>query len=142
MTDTKSGDKTLSVSTKKTLTLKRSGVEQGTVRQNFSHGRTNAVVVETKKRKFTRPGEKPEPAPVVEIAPKVEKPVAAPVPAPPPPAIEPAPVAPTKSDEDVRASRDNERKRRLAAAGRQSTILTSPTGTGTPTTEKKTLLGS
>tara|TARA_R110000824_G_scaffold300283_2_gene488314 strand:- start:482 stop:694 length:213 start_codon:yes stop_codon:yes gene_type:complete len=63
-------------------------------------------------------------------------------PAPPPPAIEPAPIAPTKSDEDVRASRDNERKRRLAAAGRQSTILTSPIGTGTPTTEKKTLLGS
>ena len=68
----------LSVSTKKTLTLKRSGVEQGTVRQSFSHGRTNAVVVETKKRKFTRPGEKPEPAPVAEAAPKVEKKVAAP----------------------------------------------------------------
>ncbi|MEX0347596.1 MAG: translation initiation factor IF-2 [Rhizobiaceae bacterium] len=58
MSDTKSGDdKTLSVGTKKTLTLKRSGVEQGTVRQNFSHGRTKAVVVETKKRKFTKPGE-------------------------------------------------------------------------------------
>ena len=45
MSDTKSGDdKTLSVSTKKTLTLKRSGVEQSTVRQSFSHGRTNNVV--------------------------------------------------------------------------------------------------
>ena len=53
MSDTKSGDdKTLSVTPKKTLTLKRPGMEQGTVRQNFSHGRTKSVVVETKKRKF------------------------------------------------------------------------------------------
>ena len=50
MSDTKTGDdKTLSVNTKKTLTLKRSALEQGTVRQNFSHGRTKSVVVETKK---------------------------------------------------------------------------------------------
>ncbi|WP_048645321.1 translation initiation factor IF-2 [Nitratireductor soli] len=58
MTDTKTGDdKTLSVNTKKTLTLKRPSVEQGTVRQNFSHGRSKSVVVETKKRKFSRPDE-------------------------------------------------------------------------------------
>ena len=63
MSDTKSGDdKTLSVNTKKTLTLKRPGMEQGTVRQNFSHGRTKSVVVETKKRKFSMPGDKPEAA--------------------------------------------------------------------------------
>ena len=62
MSDTKSGDdKTLSVNTKKTLTLKRPGIEQATVRQNFSHGRTKSVVVETK-RKFVKPGEKPEAA--------------------------------------------------------------------------------
>ena len=62
MSDTKSGDdKTLSVTPKKTLTLKRPGMEQGTVRQNFSHGRTKPVVVETKKRKFSMPGDKPEP---------------------------------------------------------------------------------
>src|SRR5262245_47791344 len=68
MTDTKSGDdKTLSVTAKKTLTLKRSGMEQGTVRQNFSHGRTKAVVVETKKRKFSIPGEKPDAAPTVSV---------------------------------------------------------------------------
>ncbi|MET0598606.1 MAG: translation initiation factor IF-2 [Mesorhizobium sp.] len=61
MSDTKSGDdKTLSVNTKKTLTLKRPGMEQGTVRQNFSHGRTKSVVVETKKRKFSMPGDKPD----------------------------------------------------------------------------------
>ena len=60
MSDSKSGDdKTLHVASKKTLTIKRGGNEQGVVRQNFSHGRTKAVVVETKKRKFTRPDEKP-----------------------------------------------------------------------------------
>ncbi len=50
MTDTKNqGDKTLHVSSK-TLSLKRP-VEQGTVRQSFSHGRSKAVVVETVKRR-------------------------------------------------------------------------------------------
>src|SRR5258708_32020211 len=45
MVDTKTpGEKTLSVPTK-TLTLKPR-VEQGTVRQSFSHGRTKQVVVE------------------------------------------------------------------------------------------------
>jgi len=46
MVDTKNpGDKTLSVSPTKTLTLKPR-VEQGTVRQSFSHGRSKQVVVE------------------------------------------------------------------------------------------------
>ncbi len=46
MSDTKTpGDKTLHVSSSKTLTLKRP-VEQGMVRQSFSHGRSKAVVVE------------------------------------------------------------------------------------------------
>ena len=61
MTDNNTGDdKKLSVSTgaKPTLSLKRPGIEQSTVRQNFSHGRTKAVVVETKKSKFGRPDEK------------------------------------------------------------------------------------
>jgi translation initiation factor IF-2 len=62
MSDTKTGDeKTLTVHPKKTLSLKRPGVEQSTVRQNFSHGRTKQVVVETK-RKFAKPGDKPEAA--------------------------------------------------------------------------------
>ncbi|MGE3307449.1 MAG: translation initiation factor IF-2 [Rhizobiaceae bacterium] len=60
MSDTKNDDKTLSVTPKKTLSLKPAGVTQGTVKQNFSHGRTKQVVVETK-RKFVKPGEKPEP---------------------------------------------------------------------------------
>jgi translation initiation factor IF-2 len=57
MTETKnSGEKTLSVPGK-TLSLKRS-VEQGMVRQSFSHGRSKAVVVEKVKRR-AGPGEKP-----------------------------------------------------------------------------------
>ncbi|MDA4846294.1 translation initiation factor IF-2 [Hoeflea poritis] len=71
MSETKD-DKTISVSGKKTLTLKRSGVEQGTVRQDMGRGRTKAVVVETRKRRISRPeddksgsiagGIKPKPA--------------------------------------------------------------------------------
>jgi translation initiation factor IF-2 len=63
MTETtkNSGDK-LSVSSTKTLTLKRGGVEQGVVRQSFSHGRSKAVVVEKVKRRIAGPGEaRPEP---------------------------------------------------------------------------------
>lgn len=87
MSDTKSGDdKTLSVTPKKTLTLKPSGsVSQSTVRQNFSHGRTKSVVVETKKRKFSVPGE------AAKDAPAAAEPAAAPAaPAPAPAAAAPA----------------------------------------------------
>src|SRR3984957_8771542 len=65
-TNKNSGDK-LSVTSTKTLTLKRGGVEQGVVRQSFSHGRSKAVVVEKVKRRVAGPGEttKPEPAPPV-----------------------------------------------------------------------------
>ncbi|WP_455475979.1 translation initiation factor IF-2 [Bartonella sp. B17] len=48
------------ITVKRTLTLKRSVLETSTVKQNFSHGRTKAVVVETKRRKITRPDEKTE----------------------------------------------------------------------------------
>src|SRR5579862_1882203 len=58
---TKSGDK-LHVSSTKTLTLKRGGVEQGVVRQSFSHGRSKAVVVEKVKRRVAGPGEAKESA--------------------------------------------------------------------------------
>jgi translation initiation factor IF-2 len=57
MTETKNpGEKTLTVTPTKTLTLKRS-VEQGMVRQSFSHGRTKAVVVEKVKRRTVGPGD-------------------------------------------------------------------------------------
>lgn len=100
MSDKTNDDKTLSVNTKKTLTLKRPGVEQSTVRQNFSHGRTKAVVVETKKRKFSRPDEKPEvaaapapkPAAPAQAAPVAPTPAPAAAPTPTPaPAATPAP---------------------------------------------------
>ena len=58
MTETnKTTGEKLSVSSTKTLTLKRSGVEQGVVRQSFSHGRSKAVVVEKVKRRTIGPGE-------------------------------------------------------------------------------------
>jgi translation initiation factor IF-2 len=61
---TKNSGEKLSVTSGKTLTLKRGGVEQGVVRQSFSHGRSKAVVVEKVKRRIAGPGEaKAEPAP-------------------------------------------------------------------------------
>ncbi|MBA4335433.1 MAG: translation initiation factor IF-2, partial [Methylobacterium sp.] len=82
MSDTKTpGDKTLTVSPPKTLTLKRP-VEQSTVRQSFSHGRSKQVVVEVKRRV---------------AGPEVKEPVAPRAPAPPvqQAAPRPAPAAPT-----------------------------------------------
>ncbi|RCL00260.1 MAG: translation initiation factor IF-2 [Candidatus Tokpelaia sp. JSC188] len=80
MSDKKNEDKTSSVSHKKTLTLKRSSVEHSMVKQNFSHGRVKAVVVETKRRKITRPNDKvelstvqPVTKPRVAIHPKAHK---------------------------------------------------------------------
>src|SRR5690242_20450908 len=65
MTDSNNtGDKTISAPPKKTLGLK-GRTERDTVRQSFSHGRTNMVQVERKKRRVVLPGEapaKPEPA--------------------------------------------------------------------------------
>jgi translation initiation factor IF-2 len=62
--DTKNpSEKTLKVTSSKTLTLKR-GVEHGVVRQSFSHGRSKQVVVEKVKRRVIGPAEtKGEPTP-------------------------------------------------------------------------------
>ncbi|RUU91138.1 translation initiation factor IF-2, partial [Mesorhizobium sp. M7A.T.Ca.TU.009.01.1.2] len=119
MSDTKSGDdNTLSVTPKKTLTLKRPGMEQGTVRQNFSHGRTKQVVVETKKRKFSMPGDKPEPvaAPVFTPKPAV---VAATVVVPEAPKAPPPPPAPVERSGMVlnELSRSEMEARRRALEG-------------------------
>ncbi len=66
MSETKNpGDKTLQPGPSKTLSMKRP-VEQGTVRQSFSHGRSKSVVVETVKR---RPGGAPAPAAPKDAAP-------------------------------------------------------------------------
>ena len=63
-TTEKTGEKKLSVTPTKTLTLKGRSVEQGVVRQSFSHGRTKAVVVEkVKSRVHGKPrAEGPPPA--------------------------------------------------------------------------------
>ncbi len=71
MSETNNSDKSLGAApAKTTLHLKRP-VEQGTVRQSFSHGRSKAVVVEKVKRRILTPGEaaaaggpaRPAPAP-------------------------------------------------------------------------------
>ncbi|QGY80000.1 translation initiation factor IF-2 [Sphingorhabdus lacus] len=68
--------------TRKPLTLSRS-LESGEVKQTFSHGRTNKVVVEVKRKKLVgKPGYAPEPE------------VAAPAPPPPPPPPPPVAAAP------------------------------------------------
>ncbi|MDJ0978648.1 MAG: translation initiation factor IF-2 [Erythrobacter sp.] len=65
--------------TRKPLGLKRS-VDAGEVKQTFSHGRTNKVAVEVKRRrKLVKPGETPAPAPEATPAPT---PAPAPAPAP------------------------------------------------------------
>src|SRR6185369_6821970 len=99
MVDTKSsGDKTLSVPSK-TLTLKPR-VETGTVRQSFSHGRTNVVVVE--KRGKRRMASDAPVAAVAAPAPVAPTPApAAPVAAAAPPRAA-APAAPTRTAPPVR----------------------------------------
>ncbi len=81
---------------RKPLGLKKS-VEAGEVKQTFSHGRTNKVVVEVKSRKLIRkPGEAPAAAP------------AAPPPPPPPapaPVAAPKPVAPAGETPQERVAR-------------------------------------
>ena len=63
MTESKGNtDKTLSVQGRKPLSLKRS-VDAGTVRQNFSHGRSKAVVVEKKRKRVVAPKAEAEPKP-------------------------------------------------------------------------------
>jgi translation initiation factor IF-2 len=76
MTDnSNTGDKTIHVpQQRKPLGLKPRGVERDTVRQSFSHGRTNTVQVERKKRRIVLPGEtaKPEQPPVAAPRPPAE----------------------------------------------------------------------
>jgi translation initiation factor IF-2 len=86
------------------LGLKRT-VETGKVKQSFSHGRSNTVVVEVKKRReFVRPGEaeapKPQAAPAAAPAPEAK--------APPPPAAAPKPAA--KPVADAASRREQQEK--------------------------------
>ena len=100
---------------KKTLSLKRGA--GGTVRQSFSHGRTNTVVVEKKRRRFSAPGAA---APAADAAPIVEKrvakpKVAAPAPAPENEAAKPAPDSGNASGAILRHLSDDEQEARAKA---------------------------
>ncbi len=117
MTETKNpGEKTLSVNPTKTLTLKR-GVEQGVVRQSFSHGRSKAVVVEKVKRRVSVPGEAKaaEPIGAAERAPARQPKASAASPAAvQSPALSPA-AAPKPSGVVLRTLTDEERNARAHA---------------------------
>ncbi|NSX89197.1 translation initiation factor IF-2 [Agrobacterium tumefaciens] len=76
MTDN-NDDKTLNAPAKKTLTLKPGGMNQGTVRQDMGRGRTNAVVVETRKRRPMRPEDEKQVHSVAAPAPKPAAPAPA-----------------------------------------------------------------
>src|SRR6202041_612005 len=140
MSETGNSDKTVTAAPPKaTLHLKRP-VEQGTVRQSFSHGRSKAVVVEKVKRRILTPAEAAAAARSAPAAPAAAPPVApsaltasarpAPV-APAKPTAPPPPktgvVLPTLSAEqreararaliDARASEEDDRRRQEADAG-------------------------
>src|SRR6185369_13599777 len=103
---------------RKPLGLKRS-VETGEVKQTFSHGRTNKVVVEVKQRKLIRKPGDPAPAPEAAPAAPPPPPVAAPVqPAPPPPP--PSASRETRQEMQTRLLREAEEQRlRLAEDNRR-----------------------
>ncbi|WP_162654347.1 translation initiation factor IF-2 [Lentilitoribacter sp. Alg239-R112] len=71
-------DKKNETGAKKTLTLKGAGLGQGTVRQDIGRGRSKSVVVETRKRRISRPDEE---KPTISLKPreKTPPPAAAPV---------------------------------------------------------------
>ncbi|CAN7691666.1 translation initiation factor IF-2 [Bosea sp. LjRoot237] len=108
MSDTKTpGDKTLSVTPPKTLSLKRP-VEQSTVRQSFSHGRSKQVVVEVKRRVA---GHEPAPAPVA----RAPQPPQAPTPPRPQPPQAPPQVNRPASGMLLRTLSDDEKDARQRA---------------------------
>ncbi|HLH50862.1 MAG TPA: translation initiation factor IF-2 [Roseiarcus sp.] len=111
MSDTNNtGDKTLTVSPSKTLHLKRP-VEQGMVRQSFSHGRSKAVVVEKVKRRIPGPGEAPAretaPGAALKAAPAAAPAAKAPAPA--------APAGPAKTGVVLQTLTEEQRQARARA---------------------------
>jgi translation initiation factor IF-2 len=116
-------DKEVPATGRKPLTLSRN-VGAGTVRQSFSHGRTNQVVVEVKKKRTIGPGEAPAApaaggAPKPAFAPSARPAAPAPAPRPAPtgtPATGEAPAAP-RSTKTLGLS-EGEMKARMAALER------------------------
>jgi translation initiation factor IF-2 len=109
--------------TRKPLGLKRS-VDAGEVKQTFSHGRTNKVVVEVKRRRVLgKPGSEaaampPPPAPV-EAAP-TPAPAPAPTPTPAPRPARPAPAGETPQERVKRLQLEAEEERlRMAEEARK-----------------------
>jgi len=103
--------------TRKPLGLKRS-VDAGEVKQTFSHGRTNKVVVEVKRRRvLSKPGEVAAPPPQPAPTPVAE----APRPAPPPPKpARPAPAGETPQERVKRLQLEAEEERlRMTEDGRK-----------------------
>ena len=125
MADTKDTEKTLRAASSKTLTVKRN-VEQGVVRQSFSHGRSKSVVVETVKRRSIAPaGEKKTattevkraPATAARATPAAASPKAA-APAPKTATTLETPAAPKPSGVVLRTLSDEERNARGKALDR------------------------
>jgi len=112
-TTEKTGEKKLSVSSTKTLTLKGRGVEQGVVRQSFSHGRTKAVVVEKVKTRTVgrpkaeaaTPAATPTARSTAKAAPARAEPAATPTPAPAPTPSKPSGVVLRTLTEEERSAR-------------------------------------
>jgi translation initiation factor IF-2 len=103
--------------TRPPLGLKRT-VETGKVKQSFSHGRSNTVVVEVKKRRILgRPGEAAPEAP----KPEAEAPKPAPAPAKAAPAA-PQPRRPSAQDEISRRKELQEKLLREAEGARLSSL--------------------
>jgi len=106
---------------RKPLGLKRS-VDAGEVKQTFSHGRTNKVVVEVKRRRVLgKPGSEgaaPPPPPPPQAPPVAAKPAPAPAPAPRP--ARPAPAGETPQERVKRLQLEAEEERlRLAEEARK-----------------------
>ena len=100
--------------TRPPLGLKRT-VETGKVKQSFSHGRSNTVVVEVKKRRILgRPGEAPPP-PAPEPVAEAPKPAPKPAPA-------PAPRRPSPQDEIARRKELQEKLLREAEDARLTAL--------------------
>jgi len=114
MTDS-NDDKTISVTGKKTLTLKPSGMSQGTVRQDMGRGRTKAVVVETRKRRPMRPEDEKPITPVAPVAP-----VRAAEPAPAPVQARPQQPTPAPRIQQGNNSQTNQRPQQSHQAPRQN----------------------
>jgi len=99
----------------------RRTVETGKVKQSFSHGRSNTVIVETKKaRVLRRPGD-PAPAPEAE-APVVETPAPAPAPVAPAPAPRPAPAPVARPMTPLERREQQERLLREAEEARMAAL--------------------